>query len=279
MIILLFIALGGFNYFIEFRFTKGSFKRTFDFLIQHVMKLLDYILSTFYTLYFFLFLLIFHPLQMIAFHFFGRRMQQKVVQWLNFFLLYGVYLTGTRVRFQETVPLPTDRPLIFAANHQSMFDIIGMYWYLRKHFPIFVSKIEIAKGIPSISYNLRASGAALIDRKDQRQALKEIMRLGQMIEETGFSAAIFPEGTRSTGKLKEFAIGGIATLIKKAPSALIVPVLIDGTGRFDAYKGFPFRCFGNMTFKTLTPIDPKGKSADEVVQLARTEIASAISDF
>ena len=36
-------------------------------------------------------------------------------------------------------------------------------WFMRRHTPIFVSKIELAHGIPGVSYNLRKSGAALID--------------------------------------------------------------------------------------------------------------------
>ncbi len=239
-------------------------------------RLLDYPLSILYGLWFLLMLLLFHPLQMIAFHGFGRQAQQRVVHGLNFFLLHGLYLLGTRLSFDRQEPIPTDRPIIFVANHQSMFDIIGMIWYLRTNYPVFVSKIELAKGIPSISYNLNKSGAALIDRKDSRQAIGEIVRLAKMIEETKFSACIFPEGTRSLKGMKRFSAGGLGALMKKAPSVLVVPVAIDGTGKLDSYKSFPFRSFQRLSWKTLTSIEPKGKTPEEVAKMAEDQIRAEV---
>ena len=69
-------------------------------------------------------------------------------------------------------------PLIIVSNHQSMNDIPPIIWYMRKYHPKFVSKIELGKGIPSVSYNLRHGGSALIDRKDSKQALVAIARFG-----------------------------------------------------------------------------------------------------
>jgi 1-acyl-sn-glycerol-3-phosphate acyltransferase len=240
-------------------------------------KLLDYILSIIYLAYFLLMLFIFHPIQVICFHFFGQRVHQKSVHWLNFFLLYGVRILGTGLHFVEKTNLPTDRPIIFVANHQSMFDIIGMIWYLRKNFPVFVSKIELSKGIPSISYNLRKSGAALIDRNDGKQATVEIAKLGKMIEQTKFSAVIFPEGTRSKiGFMKPFAVGGVAILMKKSPNALIVPVAIENVNKMNPKGYFPLISFQNLTWTVLPPIERTDKTPDEVVEEARLAIASLV---
>ncbi len=240
-------------------------------------KLLDYLLSILYFAFFLLIILIFHPIQIICFHFFGQRVHQKSVHWLNFFLLYGVKILGTSLRFVEKTKLPTDRPIIFVANHQSMFDIIGMIWYLRKNFPVFVSKIELSKGIPSISYNLRKSGAALIDRNDGKQAVVEIAKLGKMIEQTKFSAAIFPEGTRSkTGTMKPFAVGGVAILMKKSPTALIVPIAIENVNKMNPKGYFPLVSFQNLTWTVLPPIERANKTPDEVVEEARLAIAALV---
>lgn len=236
-------------------------------------KIVDYILSGVYLLYFGLTLVIFHLIQVVAFHLFGRKAHQKSVHWLNCFLLHGLWILGTRLEMKEKATLPTDRPVIFVANHQSMFDIVGMIWYLRKNYPLFVSKIELSKGIPSISYNLRKSGAALINRKDGKQAIMEIAKLAKLIEETKFSAAIFPEGTRSrTGALKEFAVGGVAILIKKAPNALVVPIAIKNTGKLNPKGIFPLSSLERLSWTVLTPIEPKGKTAEEVVETAKLAI-------
>ena len=240
-------------------------------------KMLDYLLSTLYLVYFFLILLIFHPLQIIFFELFGQRTHQKLVHIMNFFLLHGVRILGTSLKFVKKTKLPTDRPIIFVANHQSMFDIIGMIWYLRKNFPVFVSKQELSKGIPSISYNLNKSGAALIDREDGKQAVVEIAKLGKMIEETHFSACIFPEGTRSrTGTMKPFAVGGIAILMKKAPNALIVPVAIENVNKLNPKGYFPLVSFQHLVWTVLPPIQRASKTPEEVVEEAREAIAKIV---
>lgn len=236
-------------------------------------KIVDCILSGIYLIYFGLTLVVFHVIQVICFHLFSRRVHQRSVHWLNGFLLHGLWLLGTRLRYEAKTELPTGRPIIFIANHQSMFDIVGMIWYLRKNYPLFVSKIELAKGIPSISYNLRKSGAALIDRKDGKQAIVEIARLGKLIEETKFSAVIFPEGTRSrTGELKQFSVGGVGILVKKAPHALVVPVAIKNTGRLNPKGIFPLSSLERLSWVVLPPIDPKGKATEEIVELAKAAI-------
>jgi 1-acyl-sn-glycerol-3-phosphate acyltransferase len=237
-------------------------------------KMIDYILSLVYLVYFGLLLVVFHVFQLIAFTIFGRNAQQKVVFVLNFFITYGWYITGTTVKFTQMFELPTGRSIIFVTNHQSTFDIPAIYWFLRKHQPIFVSKIELAKGIPSISYNLRKSKAALIDRKDGKQAVNEILRLSKYIGENNYSAVIFPEGTRSrTGEMKPFAAGGINALLKKAPNALVVPIAIKGNNKFDPKGGlFPLVSFSKLSWTVLEPIEPKGKTGEEIANLAHEAI-------
>ncbi|WP_304232161.1 1-acyl-sn-glycerol-3-phosphate acyltransferase [Jiulongibacter sediminis] len=238
---------------------------------------IDYILSVIYLLYFGLILVIFHGIQWVTFTLFGSKAHQQIVHALNFCLVYGWYLTGSSVTARKNVELPTDRSILFIANHQSMFDIPGIIWFWRQHIPKFVAKKELAKGIPSISYNLRVANAALIDRKDGKAAVLEIAKLGKHICENTFSAAIFPEGTRSrTGKVKEFNVGGVATLLKRCPNLLVVPLAIEGTQKFNPKGLFPLRSFSKLKFTSLTPIEPEGKKAEEVVAEARNQILQIV---
>lgn len=242
-------------------------------------KLLDYILSSVYLLYFGLVLCIFHVAQAVAFNLFGRPAHKKTVDWMNASIAYGWYLTGSTIRFQQQPNLPTDRPIIFVANHQSMFDISPIIWFLRRHTPTFVSKVELAHGIPGVSYNLRKSGAALIDRKDPKQAIVEIARLGKLIQQHNLSAMIFPEGTRTrsaTGEMRPFVTGGVATLLKRAPNALVVPIAIRGTGHFNPKGLFPLTSFSKMSWTVLPGIEPAGRTPDEVVQQSRAAIAEEL---
>ena len=190
-----------------------------------------------------------------------------------------MYLTGTTVQFTksaEQLPVLT-RPIIFVANHQSMYDIIMMIWFLRKYWPTFVSKKSLSKGIPSISYNLQKSGAAIIDRNDSKQSLPAIARLGELIESQNLSALIFVEGTRSKdGLLKPFHVGGLAILLKKSPSALIVPLAVTGGSAFEIRPFFPVRSFSKLSLAVLPSIEPNGMTPQEVTDLCEIAIRKHI---
>jgi len=236
-------------------------------------KIVDYILSVIYLIHFGLSLLIFHVVQVVALNVFGKKVHKVVVDWLNFFLTYGLYLTGARISLINRATLPQDRTIIFIANHQSTFDIPALIWLLRKYHPRFVAKIELSTGVPSISYNLRKSGAALIDRKDGKQAIVEIARLGKLIHDEKTSAIIFPEGTRTaSGIMKPFVAGGVATLLKRAPDALIVPVAINGTGWLNPKGIFPLRSFSKLSWTVLPGIEATGKKIEEILAEAQTAI-------
>ena len=236
-----------------------------------------YILSPIYYLFFWFWLGVFHPSQWLAFNIGGQKAHKKVVDALNFCLVYTCYLLGNRVTFSNPFDLPVNRPIIFIANHQSMYDIPPLIWFLRRHHAKFISKIELTRGIPSISYNLKHGGGANIDRKDTKQSITEIIKLATRMKEKNWSAVIFPEGTRAKdGKVKPFQVGGVATILKKCPTALIVPVAIDNSWRMVQYGFFPLSAFEHITLQVLKPIEPNGQAADALVLQAHDSIKEAL---
>jgi 1-acyl-sn-glycerol-3-phosphate acyltransferase len=240
-------------------------------------KFLGYILSPVHYILFGLMLGIFHPIQWICFNAFGYKAHKLSVDALNFFLVCTYYALGDAAIFINKQNLPVGRPIIFLANHQSLYDIPAMIWFLRKYHAKFISKIELAKGIPSISYNLRHGGAANIDRKDPRQSITEIAKLGTRMKENKWSAMIFPEGTRSKdGTVKTFQSAGVGMLLKKCPEALIVPVAINNSWKMVRYGLYPLNTFLKMTWEILTPIEPEKRPVDEVVLEAEQAIRKSL---
>jgi 1-acyl-sn-glycerol-3-phosphate acyltransferase len=207
----------------------------------------------------------------------GYSAHKKVVDVLNLCLMRCLYLSGNTVKFTNNQHLPEGRPIIFISNHQSMFDIPPLIWYLRKYHAKFISKIELTRGIPSISFNLKYGGAANIDRKDQRQSIMEIVKLGQRMKENKWSAVIFPEGTRSkNGKVKPFRAAGIATILKKCPEALLVPIVIKNSWSVIRYGYYPLNAFTQMQVEVLTPIEPGKTPAEELVLTVENTIRAAL---
>lgn len=233
-------------------------------------KILGYILTPLYFVVFGVLLGIFHPLQVIAWKLGGYPAQKRTVEILNYLLIKSLIIVGSTPKFRGFEKLPAGKPLIIVSNHQSQYDIPPVVVGFRKHYPKFISKIELGKGIPSISYNLRKGGSALIDRKNRGQAIKEIIKLGKQIEEHNYSACIFPEGTRSKdGKVKSFKVGGLGTLLKMAPSAVVVPFSVDGNYQL---QKFPMGVGTKLRYTVLDPIDRTNKTAEEITELCELAI-------
>ena len=242
-----------------------------------MQKIISYPLSVIYYLCFGLCLVIFHPIQWICFNVFGYQAHKKSVDYLNFFLVKCTNIMGTTYRFENLNSIPKNVPLIVVANHQSMYDIIAIIWYMRRYHCKFVSKKELGSGIPSVSYNLRHGGSVLIDRKDPKQAIPTIKGLSEYIEKNTRSAVIFPEGTRSkTGKPKEFAQSGLKILCKYAPSAYVVPISINNSWKMVRFGAFPMGLGNRLTFTIHEPMAVKDYAFEELIKKTEAAVISKI---
>lgn len=241
-------------------------------------KIFGYILTPLFYLAFIIGLVIFHPIQWLCLKLGGYQAHKRSVDILNGWLVACNYILFNPVHFKDNKNLPVGRPIIFVANHQSSFDIPPLIFFLRRFHGKFISKIELAHAnLPSISFNLKYGGAANIDRKDPKQSISEILKLANNMKEKNWSAFIFPEGTRTrTGKMKRFSIGGIATLLKKNPNALVVPIAINGSYKMVQYGMFPLRPFTKMTWEVLKPIKIEGKDIEKIVMEAENSIRTCL---
>lgn len=241
------------------------------------MKFISYIISSIFVVVFFSILLIFHPLQWFGLKFFGQDGHQYIVNIMNWFLIKSLLVLGVRVQLENEHDLPENTSLIFVSNHQSIFDISPIIWYFRKHNPKFVSKKELGKGIPSISFNLRHGGAALINRKDARQALTELANFSKRIAKNNWSAVIFPEGTRSkTGVPKSFSVNGLKMITKYNPQAYIVPLTINNSWKVFKYGKFPLGLGSPIKIITHKPIKLDSLPFNDLIANIETTIKKSI---
>ncbi len=225
-------------------------------------------------------LLVFDPLQRIA-RLFGQRPQEIVAGWLQTTLVQTFRLAGTRIEVDRSPRVLPRTPYLLIANHQSMFDIPILGALLFSNFPKYVSKRELAHWIPSISYNLRRGGNAIIDRGDREQATAAIRELGAQVRERGVSAVIYPEGTRArAGELGRFRPAGAIALLESAPEAAVVPIAIDESWRLLRFNLLPVP-FGTRIRVHLG--DPIERHPDEdrsaLLSAVREEITKTIEGW
>ena len=242
-----------------------------------IKKIIAYPLSVVYYASFGFVLLVFHPLQWIAFKSGGIKRHSCVVNALNIVLIRCLHILGTRILFRNKHQLPKDKPLIIVSNHQSMNDITTITWYFRKHYPKFVAKQELGKGIPSVSFNLRHGGNVLINRSNPKQALTALKRFGQFLQKNTYSAVIFPEGTRSkNGNPKRFSENGLKMLVKYAPASIVVPITINNSWKLLKHGGFPMEIGVHLTIDVHEPIDANSLNFSELFEKVELTIKNAV---
>lgn len=196
---------------------------------------------------------------------------------MNWFLVRTTHILGTSYHIKGIENVPEHKPLIIVANHQSLHDITTIIWFLRKTHPKFISKIELGKGIPSVSYNLRHGGSALIDRKDPKQALSEIKKCAEFINNNKYGVVIFPEGTRSkTGIPKPFSVNGLKMLYKFAPDAYVLPITINNSWKMTKFGQFPLGLGVNLDFTIHKTMKISDYTFEEIFEKTETVIKQDI---
>jgi 1-acyl-sn-glycerol-3-phosphate acyltransferase len=240
-------------------------------------RLVDWVFTLPFLVAFGAALLVFDPLQRIA-RLFGQRPQEIVAGALQFTLIQAIRLCGTRIRVERSANLLPRTPYVLVANHQSMFDIPILGGLLFTNFPKYVSKKELSHWIPSISYNLRRGGNALIDRADRAQAVTEIRALGERCQHRGVSVVIYPEGTRSrAGELRPFKPAGAISLLEAAPKLAVVPVTIDGSWRLLCHNLLPVPFGTRIRVRFGDPIlRDEEKDPGRMLERVRTEIEDTL---
>ena len=243
-------------------------------------RLLDWLFTIPFLVTFGLLLAFFDPLQRLA-RLFGQRPQEITVGALQTGLVWAFRICGTRIEVERSPEVRPWSSYVLIANHQSLFDVPIFGALLFSNFPKYVSKRELARWIPSISYNLRRGGNALIDRKDRAQALDEIRALGRRLSERQVSAVIYPEGTRSrNGTLGPFRPGGSLELLEAAPEVPVVPVTIDDSWTLLRHNLLPVPFGTRVRVRIGAPI-ARAPNEDRAGLLARVreEIAGTLDGW
>ena len=169
---------------------------------------------------------------------------------------------GARLETRFAAPLPTDRPYVFMANHQSLYDIPALIAGLPGQTR-FLAKRSLFR-IPIFGWAIKMGGFISIDRGDRSRAGEAF---ADAIEElqAGSSAVVFPEGTRSPdGKILPFQRGGFLLAIKSGLA--IVPVGIHGSMAVRARKSYRIRP-GRITVSCGRPLETGGYGVRDKAKL------------
>ena len=118
--------------------------------------------------------------------------------------------------------IPTDKRFLLVCNHRSMFDPIVKIPLLKNYNIIYASKASNFK-IPVGGKIMHKTGCLVMDRENNREALKTIIKMADYIRNDEGSACIYPEGTRNTeDKMLPFHAGSFKVAQKTAAPVVVM---------------------------------------------------------
>ena len=182
----------------------------------------------------------------------------------------GVTATATR-----DPALDPGVPCIYAANHQSQFDIPALVLTMPADFRMVAKRSLLY--IPIFGWALWLAGFIFIDRSNRDQAIRTLKRAAKRLRR-GTSIVVFAEGTRSPdGRLLPFKRGGFVLAIEAGVP--VVPVTLRG-GREILPKGSLRVRPGHIEVHFGAPVDTRPydyESRDALISRVRQAIADRLA--
>ena len=143
---------------------------------------------------------------------------------LNQFSRLAFDLGGVRVHAAGLERVPREGRFLLVSNHLFAFDPIVFYYAMPWAELAFVSKTENFS-LPIVAQVMRKILCLPLDRNNDREALKAILKAIQFLKEDKASIAVFPEGgTSKSGLLQPFRNGAFK-IAQKANVPIVVCAL------------------------------------------------------
>ena len=183
-----------------------------------------------------------------------------------------ILLVGLRVHTRGLENTPKDGRFMLVCNHQHLADPVLLLGFFKKSQLAFISKQE-NRDMFIIGKLMHRLMCQTLDRDNDRQALKTILKCIQLVKDDEVSIGVFPEGyTSKDGKLHHFR-SGVFKIAQKANVPIVV-CTIQGTREI----------FHNMARLKPTDVqlhlvgvipaeDLKGKTAVEIGERAHRMMA------
>jgi len=169
--------------------------------------------------------------------------------------------SGVAVQVEGLERLDPRRSYVFAANHQSIYDIPILFASLPFQLRI-ISKESIGR-IPFMGWHLQRTGHVLVDRAKPGAGV--VRKMARLVAE-GHSLIVFPEGTRSTdGTVARFKGGPF--VIALHAGLPVVPITLVGS-RHVMFRGDVTVRPGRVTLIVHDPIETAGVPRDHARDFA-----------
>jgi 1-acyl-sn-glycerol-3-phosphate acyltransferase len=190
-------------------------------------------------------------------------LRRLMVETMELILLVG----RIRVRTEGLERIDRTKPFLLVANHRSMIDPFLPMTRMKGTEIVFVCKPEI-RDMPVAGGFAHGCGFPFIDRSNNREALKAILRAADILKTEQTAVGIFPEGTRNKTDAPLLPLHAGSFALAKRGNVPIVVAVNRNTER--ALRQF-FWHGTKVSFSVLDVIPPE-RFADQNTQEIADEV-------
>jgi len=183
------------------------------------------------------------------------------------------YILGIQYEIHGQENIPDNETCIIWSKHQSLWECWLLEVYLPRQTWVFK---KVLLNVPFFGWGLRAINPIPIDRNAGRSAVEQVVSGGKQRLKEGYWIVLFPEGTRMpVGKTRRYGKSGAILSVESGHR--IFPVAHNSgefwpRGSWLVYPGKVIVVFGE-------PVDPTGKSVDQITQEVKTWIETTMREI
>jgi len=189
---------------------------------------------------------------------------------LNLWLLKHICKLSHTVEGVENIP---NEGVVVLCKHQSTWDTM----ILQKILPHvrWVLKRELLR-VPFFGWGLAIQKPIAIDRAAGHRAVAQLVEQGGPMLDDGYWVVVFPEGTRThPGKKKRYKQGGSILAVETGHPVVLIA---HNAGEFWPRHSF-LKWPGTITLRIGPVIDPTGKTAEQVTDIAHDWIEGQMKEI
>ncbi len=189
-----------------------------------------------------------------------------------------LFFTRIKINSSGLEKLPSEGRMLFVCNHQHDFDPVIIYSCFPDAKIGFIGKKEIYVTMPFIAKAMHRLHCLPIDRENDREAAKTIIKAIKKIKEDKASIALFPEGYVSKScELLPFRNGSLKIALKTN-----VPVAVCVINNTRAIPKNIFRRTTEVEFRLLDVIYPEqyeGMNTIELGEIIHKQMEDALKEI
>ncbi|MBR4016639.1 MAG: 1-acyl-sn-glycerol-3-phosphate acyltransferase [Oscillospiraceae bacterium] len=187
----------------------------------------------------------------------------------------GIWILRIRVRTRGLEQLPKSGRFMLVCNHLSLLDPLILLNYCKKSQLAFIAKRESASMF-LVGKLMHRMMCQLINRENDREALKTIINCIRMIQEDKVSVAVFPEGYITGDDLLHPFRSGVFKIAQKANVPIVVCTLQNTQ---EVKRNMPHLRHTDVAFHLLGVIQPEDFAGMTTVDIGNKVHAMMAEDL